>query len=109
MLMGLCDGACSSRWKEHRKGHGLCLDSLAHFLLSNNRGGRTHRHIHNVSSGLRARQHGGHAGAGRVMRVHVNGHVRETVPQSADEQLAGLGLEQAGHILEYKDIQKPPW
>lgn len=59
----------------------------------------THSHVHHVRPGLGAGQHGGHTGSCRVVGVHVDGHVREAVPQGADQKLAGLGLQQAGHVL----------
>lgn len=62
----------------------------------------THGHIHHVSSSPGAGQHGGYTGAGRVVRVHVDGNVRETVSQSADQKLAALWLQQAGHVLDVK-------
>lgn len=60
----------------------------------------THGHIHHVSSSLGAGQHGGHTSAGRVVRVHVDGYVWETVSQSADQKPAALWLQQAGHVLD---------
>lgn len=59
----------------------------------------THGHVHYVSSGFSTGQHGSYAGSSRVVCVHVDGHIWETVPQSADQELAGLGLQQAGHVL----------
>jgi len=59
----------------------------------------THRHIHYVSSSLSTSQHGGYTGAGRVVCVHVDGHIGEAVSQRANQKLAGLWLQQAGHIL----------
>lgn len=75
----------------------------------------THRYVHHVGAGLGAGQHGGHAGPGRVVRVHVNGHVWETVPQSPDQEPGGLRLQQAGHVLriqiepEIKPERTPSW
>lgn len=61
--------------------------------------GNTHSHIHYVSSSLGTGQHGGYTGSSCVVCVHMDGYIRETVSQSADQKLAGLWLQQAGHIL----------
>lgn len=66
----------------------------------------THSHIHHVSPGLRTGQHGGHTCSGSVVGVNMDGHIWETVPESADQKLAGLGLQQAGHILETKRFEE---
>lgn len=66
----------------------------------------THSHIHHVSSGLCTGQHGGHTSSGSVVGVDVDGHVWETVAEGADQELAGLRLQQAGHILETKGFEE---
>lgn len=59
----------------------------------------THSHIHHVSSSLGAGQHGGYPGSSRVVCVHMDGYIGETISQGTNQKLAGLWLQQAGHVL----------
>lgn len=62
----------------------------------------THSYVHYVSSSLGTGQHGGYSGPRGVVSVHVDGQVGEAVSQRANQKLAGLRLQEAGHILETK-------
>lgn len=63
---------------------------------------QTHGHIHHISPGFRTGQHGGYTCSRSVVGVDVDRHVWETVPQGTNQKLAGLRLEQAGHVLDTK-------
>jgi len=56
--------------------------------------------VHDVGSGRGAGELRGHAGAGGVVRVHVQRHVREALAQRGQQRGRRARLEQAGHVLD---------
>lgn len=63
-----------------------------------------HRRVHGVRARLGAGNHGRHPGPGRVMRVQVQGNVRELLPQAANQQGGRLRLQQPRHIFHGQDV-----
>lgn len=60
--------------------------------------------VDGISTRLSARNHGGHTGTSGVVGVDVDGKVRVTLADRADQQGGGLGLEDTGHILDTQSV-----
>mmetsp|Transcript_24981 Transcript_24981/g.60104 ORF Transcript_24981/g.60104 Transcript_24981/m.60104 type:complete len:319 (+) Transcript_24981:848-1804(+) len=61
--------------------------------------------VDGVCAGPDGLEHGGHAVPGRVVGVDMDREVGELLADPADEHGRGLGLEQAGHILDREDVR----
>mmetsp|Transcript_10221 Transcript_10221/g.30179 ORF Transcript_10221/g.30179 Transcript_10221/m.30179 type:complete len:842 (-) Transcript_10221:1449-3974(-) len=79
-------------------------DEGAHGGLRGHAAHRVDGAVHHVRARLRRGEHGGDARARRVVRVHVDGQVRELCADGADEHRRRLGLEQASHVLDGEHV-----
>ena len=59
--------------------------------------------VGDVHAGLGSLQHGGNAGAGGVVGVQVDGDVQLGL-EGFHQLLGGIGLQQAGHVLDGQDV-----
>ncbi len=79
-------------------------DQRAHRRLRRHARHRVDRRVDGVGAGVRASEHRRDAGAGGVVRVHVDGQVGELLAQRGDERGGGGGLEQPGHVLDREHV-----
>ena len=88
----------------------LCTVEGGHNSIQRRLAGKAcHRcagHVHHVHAGLGGHQQSGHLIAGGVMGVQVDGQAHLLL-QGGHQLLGGVGLQQAGHVLDGQHVGAP--